>query len=388
MLDQLPASGAPSEEVEPALAEAVQAVQAVQAAQVAQAVRDVEAAQSVQVAKVAEAAEVAQLAPAAVPEPPSVLAAALPLATEPLPAILADVAAVAAALELPDVIPTSAPVEALGDELDVKGVDKKQSCNVEDPKLGDIVELLVCKPFPQEWKRCALVGGSSDLINKSLGARIDAYDTVLRVNRVPSAEFFHDFGERTDVLFAGAVAESVPMFQWAGYLYRRMGGNYEMCTFYDKVCPFQGLILKGSDVREYRQRWQQRYPRQTPGWKPRYSSFPFAYQQDSVNEFAYDLVGSSAQRPTTGFQAFLTFALICDSLDVYGFSGSSTADGHRMKKVHNLTREHEIQHHLFGGDQARAVAFGESLLKGNPGLHRKMLERILGKWDSVHKIGA
>ncbi|CAK0872648.1 unnamed protein product, partial [Prorocentrum cordatum] len=56
--------------------------------------------------------------------------------------------------------------------------------------------------LPLPMKRCALVGGSSILHDRGLGPEIDAHDTVIRVNRLPTPAFFADWGRRTDIYFA------------------------------------------------------------------------------------------------------------------------------------------------------------------------------------------
>lgn len=225
-------------------------------------------------------------------------------------------------------------------------------------KLAGILRRIVCtQQFSQAFDRCALVGSSSELIGKRLGAEIDGHDTVIRVNRVPNERFINDFGNRTDILFAGPVAEKRPMFTWAGMFYRKMGGEYELCQFHSKNCPFKALILKGADSREFGLPWEKRYPREKPGWRPKESKWPLAYQDDPVNNFAYDLIGG--KRPTNGFQAFLTFSLLCNSLDVYGFTGSGTADGHAVSRQHNLTFEHDLQRQLEDGSFRGSVHQGQ-----------------------------
>ena len=44
--------------------------------------------------------------------------------------------------------------------------------------------------------------------------------------------------------------------------------------------------------------------------------------------------------------AILTFALACDSLTLYGFSGEGTIDAHEMSGVHNIELEHALLQRL------------------------------------------
>merc|ERR1719414_2530699 len=55
---------------------------------------------------------------------------------------------------------------------------------------------------------------------------------------------------------------------------------------------------------------------------------------------------------TTGFMAFLTFAPLCAELDVYGFAGSNTADGHVEWSEHPLDTEHYLEHQIGRKDWA------------------------------------
>ena len=48
---------------------------------------------------------------------------------------------------------------------------------------------------------CALIGSSNTLLRANLGKRIDSFDVVTRVNRLPDVESALDLGTRTDVLF-------------------------------------------------------------------------------------------------------------------------------------------------------------------------------------------
>jgi len=52
-----------------------------------------------------------------------------------------------------------------------------------------------------EGKRVAIVGPSPHLVGKSLGAYIDNFDLVCRVNNLPPTNLSKDYGHRTDILF-------------------------------------------------------------------------------------------------------------------------------------------------------------------------------------------
>merc|ERR1712083_1001337 len=53
---------------------------------------------------------------------------------------------------------------------------------------------------------------------------------------------------------------------------------------------------------------------------------------------------------TTGMQAFFTFLPLCGELNLYGFGGVSTADGHaESTSLFNLYQEHLIQDKIIVG---------------------------------------
>eukprot|EP00966_Prymnesium_polylepis_P045675 1057492-Prymnesium_polylepis.1 len=56
--------------------------------------------------------------------------------------------------------------------------------------------------------------------------------------------------------------------------------------------------------------------------------------------------------PSTGFHAVVTMALTCASVDLYGFSGTTTIDGHGVTDGppgyvgHGIEKEHELLHRM------------------------------------------
>eukprot|EP00971_Amphidinium_carterae_P063835 1263638-Amphidinium_carterae.1 len=55
--------------------------------------------------------------------------------------------------------------------------------------------------------RCAVVGSGNAMLGSGYGEEVDAHDTVVRVNRLPTESFFGDFGQRTSILFGGKYLE-------------------------------------------------------------------------------------------------------------------------------------------------------------------------------------
>jgi hypothetical protein len=208
---------------------------------------------------------------------------------------------------------------------------------------GILLTLMVGGTLPFAFKDCAVVGSASSMLGSGKGPAIDAHDTVIRVNRVPTEEFWSDFGQRTDILFTSAMSDERPAFIKTGQRYTKLGrGGKALCPFVSdsslEPCPFKSLVLKDADEKT---RWEKLYPENSAGWLPNASQFPIARESRIAGSFIWQLV--DGKRPTTGFHAFLLFTALCDRLSLYGFSGKSTADGHPIKeRFHNVTREHEI----------------------------------------------
>jgi len=210
-------------------------------------------------------------------------------------------------------------------------------------------------------RRCALVGSSDSMNGRQLGAVLErTYDTIIRVNRVPAPEYFADFGRRTDVLFIRPVAHKRATFTRKGQAFTTLDGHEQTCSYSASHCLFKSVLLQGGDAgpshigsRHSANRFASIYPADKPGWKPWYSTFPIAHQSEELRSFTDWLLnvdsGSRWLKPSNGFHAFVYAAVVCDSVDLFGFVGNGTADHHRISWQHNLTLEHELIHKISKG---------------------------------------
>mmetsp|Transcript_24716 Transcript_24716/g.57402 ORF Transcript_24716/g.57402 Transcript_24716/m.57402 type:complete len:139 (-) Transcript_24716:46-462(-) len=64
-----------------------------------------------------------------------------------------------------------------------------------------------------------------------------------------------------------------------------------------------------------------------------------------IFEFDYD-ASESPIRGTSGLNALFTFAPLCEEVDMYGFGGGGTVDGHGIGRVHSLEKEHDFMRRL------------------------------------------
>merc|ERR1712232_1458732 len=72
------------------------------------------------------------------------------------------------------------------------------------------------------------------------------------------------------------------------------------------------------------------------------TDFAFGHQTDLANSIARFFPAYRNVRPTNGMQAFFTFAPLCNTLNLYGFEGGSTYDGHPLGADHNVHKEHAL----------------------------------------------
>lgn len=186
-------------------------------------------------------------------------------------------------------------------------------------------------PFENaNMSRCALVGASSVMAGSKAGADIDGYDVVIRVNRIPNNEYYEDFGNRTDVLFVNTLTassnDSVSLMR---------GGADAVHTSCRKLpgCQNAAVIVRGD--------WGCDLNKLAAVWGLNHTFIGCTH--DNVSQIAYGMKRLNGYEPSSGFQAFLAFLPLCRTLDLFGFGGVKTADGHIEWERHALATEHEIQ---------------------------------------------
>jgi hypothetical protein len=207
-------------------------------------------------------------------------------------------------------------------------------------RLRAVVEMASGSTFENlDLTRCALVGASGVMKGSRKGEEIDGHTAVIRINRLPTEEFRADFGSRTDFVYvnhenAGEFYPSVPLMggEQARYVSCRMAVG----------CPTAGIIARGDLVKCDPDRM-------AVIWGPTHPVLGCTHRNISrmVATGFHTLQGVLA---TTGLLAFFTFLPVCSELNLYGFEGVSTADGHaEWLDGHNLFQEHLIQDHIIAG---------------------------------------
>lgn len=202
-------------------------------------------------------------------------------------------------------------------------------------RLSSVVEMVKQDSFRSlDLKRCALVGASSVMAGTNAGAEIDGHDAVIRLNRLPTEAFHPDFGTRTDILFVS--------FEWRGEVALMSGeqANVAWCHEVDH-CNTTAIVSR-SDVAPCD------LPAMVDTWGPTHPLL--GCQQKNISRMvATGFASLQGMMPTTGLQAFFTFLPVCDELNLYGFGGRDTADGHTEWNGHNLYEEHIIEDKIAAG---------------------------------------
>ena len=228
-------------------------------------------------------------------------------------------------------------------------------------------------PPDLRFARCAVVGSGSSLVGRSLGQEIDAHDLVARINSLPQPDRFfrgrdqamrrrgQDIGEKTDLLFGtfcqisachggtaqhgcSALDQDCSGGQcWPRLLVQSHFRPDDSCsTVGARACNFSAMVFKASSKHD---EWCGRYGSGETAVRAAAgaSNLPLGVQENYVSEMVHHVRRSGGEYqgfPTTGFHAVVTLGLACDSVDLYGFSGESTADNHQISSNHRIAVEH------------------------------------------------
>lgn len=216
-----------------------------------------------------------------------------------------------------------------------------------------LIETISDQSFPSRLGRCAVVGSGSGLLSRGAGDTIDQHDTVIRVNRIPNDKFFADVGRRTDIYFVNLDKDYQLRPNTTSV--RELGSvrGFRLCNLQTGIgCPFKAILFEGNPNGGYE--------------RQEHTAIPVGYQVDDLHYLehrflpVYNSEKSFAEGrhlPTGGLKVLLTFAPLCDSISLYGFSGSAAngkataIDGHiAPTSHHDFKAEHEFLDHIIGGE--------------------------------------
>jgi hypothetical protein len=216
---------------------------------------------------------------------------------------------------------------------------------------------------------CALVAPSPSTKGKGFGPEIDSHDIVIRMNRLPEKANYPDLGNRTDVYF---VNNEFIKYTSAGFhvdqVAQYIGGAWVDCKETPAECRFSSIIYQSINTLFLPQMTKSQWEQVAEGWQG--TNFFVGRMSPEMDKAMHCIAGKMSHigYPTAGFAAFLTFLPLCDSMRLYGFSGSKTLDGHNEWIFHRLANEHLVMQKI-GAGQMTQQDFNFELCNG-PGRPR------------------
>jgi hypothetical protein len=220
------------------------------------------------------------------------------------------------------------------------------------PHLG-LGSWLKAGSFPRA--SCAVVGSGAALSGRGLGPEIDAHDVVVVVNNMPSKADHADMGSRMDVFFLTAVGIHSKTGPTGERMVVSTGGRDPAVT---PICHTSG---EDDDVPRCIDRFKALIVRSilhdSPGQPQEHCMRDFANTSEVGLGWSGTMVTNLVHhlrrpglpdegKPTTGFHAVVTMALLCSSVELYGFTGTDTYDGRTEGVVHNIEGEHRVLQRL------------------------------------------
>jgi hypothetical protein len=191
----------------------------------------------------------------------------------------------------------------------------------------------VTDPPSLRFGSCAVVGSGAALAGTFLGNQIDSHDVVMHVNNIPEHYMRLHAGSRTDVLFSTLCHDRIEAADRLSIKFGRSNWceTHGTCPFtaaifrpgvFDSVCSGNTIIDSSGGSRV------------NLGMSACVVSELVHYVRREGTPYA--------GKPTTGFHAVATMAFVCEQVDLYGFSGNATMDGHRITEDHQIEREHAV----------------------------------------------
>lgn len=232
--------------------------------------------------------------------------------------------------------------------------------------MWSVVDMVAGRNFTDtNFDRCALVGASNVLVGAAKGNEIDGHDAVIRVNRIPTAGFWKDYGGRTDVLFVsnewgGAVALMGPGGE---------GPKAVACKDLDN-CRNAAIIRRG-DLQLCNKEGMAK------AWGLDHTFVGCEHRNISFLVKSIESLGG--KMATGGLHAFFTFVPVCRELNLYGFGGLGTGDGHQEWNGHNLYAEHIVQDQVAAGDWWKVRWNGGEPAARWIQTHAGKVEKVVGK---------
>jgi len=260
------------------------------------------------------------------------------------------------------------------------------------------------------------MGSAASLNGKGLGAEIDAHDTVVRINRLPTKEIAKDLGEKATIYFKNWQKDFRADGVWTIYFGEGAGveGNNmsHRCYWKDlpsKDCPFESVFFSKINP-FYVNLFGPKTGQQEEGKHfgayakplPLPDSFRVGEDTKAMRHLFQHVAEANRNADGTwhimsaGMMAFLSFAPLCDSISLYGFTGTGPLDNHIITPGrHDFAQEHRFLNKLADGREVEfyrdragrhhpeAKALAEKLAKRLTCLSKAGEITVVGRDDSA-----
>ncbi|CAN9514671.1 unnamed protein product [Ophioblennius macclurei] len=227
-------------------------------------------------------------------------------------------------------------------------------------KVEDLLKLLPAsdsaQQTPDQCRRCVVVGNGGILTGLELGALLDRFDTIIRLNSGPLGEFTVDVGNRTSIRMSypegtpSRWMDTDPQCLFLGVVYKRVDISWISAMIKKTSVPLLDWLFFWKTV-----------PDQVPLDPSRFRLLnPRVIREVAMDLLKYPpprprLWGWDQNVPTLGISALNLASLLCDqvSLAGFGYNPSQQTGGLHYydnlpmsfmlsQTMHNVDRETEV----------------------------------------------
>ncbi|QDZ23669.1 sialyltransferase [Chloropicon primus] len=254
--------------------------------------------------------------------------------------------------------------------------EKKLSLKMEMMKLpltDSIMKLLPSKEIigSNLYRSCALVGSSSQLMQQNLSKIIDNHDVIIRLNGAVVNGYEDHVGSRTHLRFVTS--------QWIGF--REFATEKIIHLDHESADPLYGCDMNtecthaAATMEKYVEFLKLKKKVHTYTIHPQVAQWLRTKQNRTYAGQDYEVMGS------TGFQAMLMMLHVCEKVDLFGFTGSTSQkyfdDTSNARKQAELLAQWNQE--MFEGNTEKDKYYhGYSL----PTARRLLASSVLGKPSS------
>ncbi|CAL1367137.1 unnamed protein product [Linum trigynum] len=206
-------------------------------------------------------------------------------------------------------------------------------------------------PDSRRYASCAVVGNSGILLQKEYGELVDRNEMVMRLNNARTAKFEKNVGAKTDLSFVNSNIVHL-CARWPGCFCHPYGPEVPIAMYICQPAHFLDYTLCNSSHKALLIVTDPRFDLLCTRIVKYYSLRRFAAETGkSLDEWGAAHDGSTFHY-SSGLQAVMLAAGICDKVDIFGFGKSISAKHHYHTnqkaelKLHDYGAEYDLYHDL------------------------------------------